>query len=477
LYPSVAKLQVFREIYEHLIKERDKNYDAVAEYFFEAQQKYQIFASFSAIEKDYTETQQNILLSYVKDLQQDIEIPLFQDDSEYVVHSKKVERILFETDVFGEVSKFQQQLKTADVKDINSIFNPVDDLISGLHKSKNKVLHTEASTSGLLYGEDSVESLREMYSQIVEQKKEEESVYYTLGYDKFKDVKMVRGNLVVIGGFTSHGKSLLLRNIIYHLLTEYKLNCYYCSLEMSYKQMKLLFLALHANNQNIFKNHIPIKYEDIKEGNLTQEQYDFLFNVVAPDLFTNPEYGTLFLEYPNKTKYRLSDVRSKIVELENTKMPIHAAAIDYITMLYPLESEKKMPTREDYNQMIKEFKNMALSHRRRDGNPAPFLALTPAQISRGGLENAIKNNNYYDLSALREYSELESSADVVLTTMLTQDLRQKQQIRMQNLKNRDGRVETEAYDLFCDLDFGFMISDNEPRTTDEKILAAKMFNL
>jgi hypothetical protein len=61
--------------------------------------------------------------------------------------------------------------------------------------------------------------------------------------------------------------------------------------------------------------------------------------------------------------------------------------------------------------------------------------------------------------------------------MLTQDLRQKQQIRMQNLKNRDGRVETEAYDLFCDLDFGFMISDNEPRTVDEKILAAKMFNL
>ena len=350
-------------------------------------------------------------------------------------------------------------------------------MIASLHSSKNKIYRTEASTAGLLYGKESVEHVKDIYEGIVEKKEEDDFLYYTFGFKKFESVRMARGDLVVIGGFTSHGKSLLLRNFVYRLIVTYGMNCYYCSLEMAYEKMKLLFLALHANNKDIFPDGMDIPYTKIKEGTLSPAEKAFLFDVVAPDFFTNPNYGTLYLEYPNKSRYRLSDVKQKVNELENTEMPIHAVAIDYITMLYPLESDKGTPDRQDYNQTIKEFKNMALSHRKIDGTPSPFLAITPAQISRGGLENAMKNDNYYDLSALREYSELESSADVVMTTMLLPDMRSRQVMCLQNLKNRDGKVETEKTEINCGLELGFNMHELKDRSDENKFKSLQKFNI
>lgn len=477
--PSIKKYTAYRDLYFSLLKDRDKHFTDLSEFIFDWKQEFDLIPTFSAIKKELTETQETALLNYVVELEQDSSLIVFTEDSEFLVHIKKVEKILFESDVFGCVAKFQQEIKTNPIKDLDSICKPVEELISGLHKSKNKVLRTESSTAGLLYGEESIQQLQEIYEGIVNKKKEDDFIYYTFGFKKFESVKITKGDLIVIGGFTSHGKSMLLRNLIYRLLIEYKLNCYYCSLEMSYEKMKLLFLALHANNKDLpqFAGTPKIPYEKIKEGNLTPEEKDFVFNVVAKDFYGNEDYGTLFLEYPNKSRYRMSDIKSRITELENTVMPIHAVAIDYLTMLYPLESDKGSPDRQDYNQIVKDFKNMALSHRKVDGSASPFIAITPAQISRGGLENAMKNNNYYDLSALREYSELESSADIVMTTMLLPDMRERKVIALQNLKNRDGRVETEIVELACDLDCGFNIKDEGCRKDSAQIAALKSLKI
>ena len=477
VYPTLKKYSVYRDLYLSLLKDRDKHFSALTDFVFEWKQKSDVIPTFAAIATELQATQEQLLLNYVLELEKDQELKLISEDSEYIAHVKKVERILFEGDVFAHVSKFQQEIKTAQVKNLDSISKPVEELISCLHKAKNRVMRTETSTSGLLYGEESVQQLQDIYEGIVQKRRDDDFIYYTFGFKKFESVKLTKGDLCIIGGFTSHGKSMLLRNLIYRMLTEYKLNCYYCSLEMSYEKMKLLFLALHANNKIKFPGTPNISYEKIKEGDLTPEERDFVFNVVAIDFYKNKDYGTLFLEYPNKSRYRISDIKSRIIELENTVMPVHVVAIDYLTMLYPLESDKGSPDRNDYNQIVKEFKNMALSNRNREGHPAPFIAITPAQISRGGLENAMKNNNYYDLSALREYSELESSADVVMTTMLLPDMRERKVLALQNLKNRDGRVETEAQELMCDLDHGFTICDEKKRTGPETVEACRFLKI
>jgi len=463
LYPSDKKYTTFKDVYYAMLQKRDKYYDDLVNFIIDARNTFGIYFPFSAIKKELVETQETNLLSYVVSLEEDVSILLVPEDAEYIVYSKSVEKLLFEAEVFSSISKFQQEIKITPKKDILSIAAPVEQLLSSLHASKNKVLRTEASTAGLLFGDDSITHVQDIYAGIVEKKKEDDFLYFTFGFKKFEEVKITKGDLVVIGGFTSHGKSLLLRNFVYRLLVEYGLNCYYCSLEMSYEKMKLLFLVLHANNKTIFPGTPDIKYSKIKEGELTDEEYHFVFETVATDFFKKGNYGTLYLEYPNKSRFRLSDIKNKVNELESTSIPVHAVAIDYLTMLYPLESDKGTPDRQDYNQMVKEFKNMALSHKRLDGNSSPFIALTPAQISRGGLETAMNNNNYYDLSSLREYSELESSADIVMTTMLTPDMRDRECLSIQNLKNRDGKVETEPVEIKCALSKGFNLFEHEER--------------
>jgi len=476
LHPTLKKYVTFRDIYFACLKDKDKYFSELCELYLDIKMGYDVFLTFPAIKQELTELQNNNLLQYTQELENE-PCNIYAEDSEYVVYSKSVEKQIFETEVFSALAKFQQEIKTNPVKDLACISQPVDQLIANLHSSKNKIYRTEASTAGLLYGKESVAHVRDIYEGIVEKKEEDDFLYYTFGFKKFEPVKMARGDLVVIGGFTSHGKSLLLRNFVYRLLVTYGLNCYYCSLEMPYEKMKLLFLALHANNRDIYPTGIDVPYEKIKEGTLSEEEKTFLLDVVAVDFFTNPNYGTLYMEYPNKSRYRLSDVKQKVTELENTEMPIHAVAIDYITMLYPLESDKGTPDRQDYNQMIKEFKNMALSHRKVDGTPSPFLAITPAQISRGGLENAMKNDNYYDLSALREYSELESSADVVMTTMLLPDMRSREVMCLQNLKNRDGKVETEKIEISCGLSKGFNLYEHIDRSDKAKFEFIQRVNI
>jgi len=93
--------------------------------------------------------------------------------------------------------------------------------------------------------------------------------------------------------------------------------------------------------------------------------------------------------------------------------------------------------------------------------------MSPCQISRKGYEDAVKNDNFYELTALKKYSELETSGDVILTSLFTPEMRQSMQVKLQNLKNRDGAVVIEPVDLHCDLTGGYGISELESRTEEE----------
>lgn len=469
LYPSEPKLARFREVYSSLLKGRDGTYTAAADLYLDAKLACgDAYPSFKSLEIELVETQETSLLAYLKALEEDMTVPLYSEDAEYVAHVKTVEKVVFESDVFGAIAKFQHEIKASPVKDLASIVTPTENLVGSLFTAKNKLNRVNASTSGLLFGDAAVSYVENLYQETVDRKNADDFLYYDVGIPGFAPVKIARGDLVVIGGFTSHGKSLFLRNIVYRFLTEYRMNCYYCSLEMSYDKMVNLFLVLHANNRAIFPHGVDIPYVALKNGTLTEEQRYFLHGVVAPDFFKNEAYGTLFLEYPNDSSFKLSDLQARVQHLENTEMPIHAVGTDYLTMMNPIETGKGRPQREDYNEMVKRYKNGALSHRRKDGMSAPYVALTPAQISRGGLDEAIKNNNFYELKALREYNELEASADIVFTTMLLAEMRAQKIMKIQNLKNRDGDIVVDPLDVSCQFDTGFGLYPRVERNESEK---------
>jgi len=472
LSPTNKKWNAFKDFYRLYYTGKENLFDEAVDFVSEFYQESRTFPNFNAINTELTSTQETSLQSFFKEVEND-DGAFVSEESEYFAQVKAVEKSVFEMDLYRTITDFNSHMATLDKKDMPTYLKSTEAFIANIHKIRDVALRTSENTSGILYGESARQDLEDTYKSIIEKKNSEEALFYSLEWKKLDKVKICRGDLVIIGGFTSHGKSILLRNIVYRLAVEYGLNCFYSSLEMSYETIKILFNILHANNKRIFPGTPMISYEKFREGLLTEEEADFLFNVAAKDFVSNENYGTLYMEYPNKSRYTLSDIKTKITELENTVMPVHVMAVDYLTLLYPLDSQKGKPDREDYNRMIKEFKSMALSHRSSEGKPAPMIALTPAQISRGKLEEAVKNNHYYDLSALREYTELEASADIVLTTMLLPEMRQSKTIKIQHLKNRNGDLDVDPQEFFINLDYGFNITETVVQSTADRIQALK----
>jgi replicative DNA helicase len=130
----------------------------------------------------------------------------------------------------------------------------------------------------------------EIYKRIKERQNSADALYFDLGVTKFADIRFKDGDLVVFGGFTSHGKSILLRHMAYRQLYRYGRNVAFYSAEMSHDACRGLFALLHANNKLEFPHTPYIPYNDWKAGTLTGEQKDFLFYVADHDLRNNPKY-------------------------------------------------------------------------------------------------------------------------------------------------------------------------------------------
>jgi hypothetical protein len=155
---------------------------------------------------------------------------------------------------------------------------------------------------------------------------------------------------------------------------------------MSHDAVRGLFALMHGNNKTEYPNTPYIAYDDWKAGTLTAEQKDFLFYVADYDLRNNPKLGTLYINQPNKAKFRMSDLEASLLALE-TQMPVHVCIVDYLTLMWPLEGDRGHPDRTDYNDLIKRFKNLLITHRDVRGNVAPMLGITgppnlPARLRR-----------------------------------------------------------------------------------------------
>ncbi|MFL5281927.1 MAG: DnaB-like helicase C-terminal domain-containing protein [Rhodopila sp.] len=252
------------------------------------------------------------------------------------------------------------------------------------------------------------------------------------------------------------------------------LNVLFCSLEMNLKVMCREFTLCHANNRKIHMLPPEILVETYKEAELTDEQEDFLFRLSNEDLTTNPNYGTLLINHPNKTSYSLPDLADKLATVEQTVMPIHVLVVDYITYMHPAPAGRWAPTRtEDYNAMIKDLKRLCLAHRNRAGQPAPIMCLTAAQISRKGLDEAMKREGLYDLQAFSTYTEIERSADIAMTVLMTPEMRKIGQLKLQVLKNRDGAVPAEPLTLNVDFEHGSSLRERDERNQVETFNALR----
>ena len=291
-------------------------------------------------------------------------------------------------------------------------------------------------------------------------------VQLQISVTKFADIRLKDGDLVVFGGFTSHGKSVLLRHMAYRQLYRYGRNVAFYSPEMSHDACRGLFALTHANNKYQYPNTPYIAYDDWKAGTLTPEQKDFLFYVADYDLRNNPNLGTLYINQPNKAKFRISDLEASLLELETT-MPVHCCIVDYLTLMYPIDGDRGHPDRTDYNDLIKRFKNLLVTHRNIKAMLLPCLSITAHQISRHGFDACLKAEGHYDIAAFTDYSEIEKSADHLFTILMTSDMKNVNKMRLQHLKNRDGAIVHDPVDIFIDFKHAMKLSNTADRPQSE----------
>lgn len=453
IYPTVKKWSEYQDKFNSFFKGLNPLYDRSIDCIHDFYRTFQLFPKYSSLIKDLTIANEMDLVSYLS-LVNNPSIDAAASDTDFLLllNQKKLNYLML--NISFTINQFNTNLATTGSNKLENCLDLVDSLIVKLQAAKVKAVPSEAGVSLFMYGQKAKIDFEQSYVNIVEQKLCDNLIYYSLGIDGFDAINIKRGDLIFVGGFASHGKSVLLRYIAYRFMVDYGLNTVFFSFEVDALTIRNLFLVLHANNKAIFPNTPYIVYEDYKHRKLTEDQADFLFHYAAKDFFTNPNYGTIYVDQPGKSRFNLVDLRLKLSHIEKTTMPVHVCVVDYLTMMYPCLHEKVNVQRSDYNQLIKDFKATALTHTNAKGESAPFVAVTAAQISRQGLADAQKNNNYYSLSAFADYSEIERSSDIALTVLFNQELRIQSKVRIQCLKNRDGVVVENPTDLFIDLKGG-----------------------
>lgn len=471
---SLKKWMEFSKL-KTFFSNRDIYFDKIISFIEEYFNNYSLFPKYEQIQKHFISSSEDQLLTYLQGVYES-QFPCYDADEDFVTALVVSQKALLEMDIVKTISDYQNEYTNLEVKNKDSIINSVDDLITKLYTIKHRVNQAENSTSSLVYGKQAVKLMQDIYQKIEEKKLNEEAIYFDIGVKGFEDVQIARGDFVVIGGYTSEGKSIWLRHMIYKFLTIYHMNCCYFSFEMSHDKILTLFHILHANNKEKFPETPYISKSKFKKGELTEDELEF-FEKAIKDFSTNEEYGSLFLEQPNKSKYNLIDLQMRVKYIESTIMPISVVGVDYLPLMYPLVEGRKSPDMEDYNQMIKDFKNYILTHTNKEGELKPMIGISPTQISRKGKNEALKNDGRYTLDAIRMYNEMETSADIVYTTLLTDAMRLSSQLRIQNLKNRDESVIVDPVEVYCDFDHGYSIGELGARTEEEVGEALQSLNI
>lgn len=239
------------------------------------------------------------------------------------------------------------------------------------------------------------------------------------------------GELWIHAAFTGELKTTFALTWAYNLVTRYRKNVLYFSLEMPFKQLRRLICCLHSSHPKWARQgYKPLVYTKVKNGTLSEEEEKFYF-MVLDDFYHNPDYARLEVVCPDHD-VTIPEIKTE-AELIHQRMEINLLVIDHGGNVEAEASKKGKSTTEAQNSVMRSSKNLALHFNKGEGVPVLLLF----QINRQGKLAADKNEGVYTLDALSYANEAERSADYVTTTYLNQDYRDNGKTKFCNIKNRD----------------------------------------
>jgi len=241
-----------------------------------------------------------------------------------------------------------------------------------------------------------------------------------------------RGELWVHAAFVGELKTTFALNWSYNLITRYRSNVFYVTLEMPYEQVRKKIYVMHSENPKFMAmGYKPLDYDKVCAGTLTPEEEAF-YQVVIKDFCTDEDYGSFEVWGPDED-ITSDDIKMQ-AELRHQQEEVHLLVIDHGGLVEPRRRKRSKDYVIELNSVLRDAKKLALHFNH--GEKIPVLVLF--QINRDGKDYADKNEGRYKLRALSYSNECERSADVVTTSYLNDDHRKAGTTLFDCLKRRDG---------------------------------------
>ena len=250
------------------------------------------------------------------------------------------------------------------------------------------------------------------------------------GREMTYDLAVPTHHSFVANDIVTHNTTFAL-NWCYHLVTRYRSNVLYYSLEMPYEQLRLQVYVIHSSHAKWrTMGYKPLDYRKVRDGELSAEEEAF-YQKVIDDFCHNPEYCQFEIRTPDRDM-TIDDIRID-AELTHKQMEIGLVVIDHGQLMEARKGKKSKDYVIELNSIIRDCKKFCLHFNH--GEKIPTLLLF--QINRQGKEEATKNQGRYKMSALAYANEVEKSADVITTTFLDDEHRRNGTTLFCNMKNRD----------------------------------------
>ena len=253
------------------------------------------------------------------------------------------------------------------------------------------------------------------------------------------------GTLTTLMGFTGSFKTTWALNITFGALKD-GFNTMYLSLEVPANHIIYDLASRYS-----FDEPLKVEHRAIKQKKLKDEEKEKVFKEYIPKIQEFP--GKLYVVdeqlldsysiYSLEAKFREVDKRCQ----EDTGRGLDFVIIDHAQLLKFSANMKSAGLETSIiNQYISFFRQQALNFIK-DHRQVAMLVLS--QTSRGGYQEACKNDGKYRLTALAEANELERASSLVLSAFSNVSLAQIQEAKVQVLKSRDGSMMAEPISVYA----------------------------
>lgn len=254
------------------------------------------------------------------------------------------------------------------------------------------------------------------------------------------------GELGLVIGWTSDGKTTFCVNLAWHAAVMQRKNVFFATTETLRPTVRRRLYCRHSA-QPEFGLAEALDSAEVKRATLSIE-HEAVLRAVSEDLTAGTRdgrYGALHVAQVPKGA-NITQLEGQIRRFHG-RTPIDLLIIDYLGLLAP--ERRRRETRDELTETLKAAKNMAATF----GDGEGIATISPWQVSRNARSEAERSGRY-SLASLSDTAEAEKSSDVILGLFRRSpeggNYPRHDDVSLQVLKNRDG---SRADDITARVDY------------------------